>query len=156
VEKKTPSQDSLQATYTTHENRIIFAHQSTTQIKGKMYFDIDSYTILVDNCCTRSITTSLKDYINAPQDTTIRIKGYNGVSTKPTKVGTVQWSWVDDTGKSHTFSIPDTYYSPDAETRLLSPQHWASTLGKGRDTHCTTYHDAIILQWGQHKRTIPI
>jgi hypothetical protein len=135
--------------------RTIYAYQSTTQHKGKMHFDTDSYTILVDNCCSRSITNSLKDYIDPPTDTTIKIKGCNGVSTKPTKVGTVQWSWEDDTGKSHTFNIKDTYYSPEAETRLLSPQHWATALGKGRDTHCMTYHDAIILKWGQNKKTIP-
>ena len=141
---------------TANPPRIIYAYQSTNQHKDRLRFDTDSYTILVDNCCSRSITNSLKDYIDPPTDTTTKIKGYNGVSTKPTKVGTVQWSWEDDTGQSHTFHIKDTYYSPDAETRLLSPQHWASALGKGRDTHCMTYHDAIILTWGQNKKTIPI
>jgi hypothetical protein len=111
-----------------------------------MHYDTDSYSILVDNCCTRSITTSLNDYIDTPADTTIRIKGYNGIMAKPTKVGTVQWKWDVDTGKTHAFITPETYYSPDAETRLLLPQHWATSVGKDRATKCTTYHEAIVLK----------
>jgi len=125
--------------------------------KRKMvHFDSDTVNILVDNCYTRSITNTLEDFIDIPSDASVKIKGYNGVSTKPNKVGTVQWKWDDDDGNAHTFHIPGTFYSPDAETRLLSPQHWASTLTVDRSTKCTTYHDAIVLQWGHHKRTIPI
>ena len=32
-----------------------------------MHFDSDSYDILVDNCCSRSITNDLKDYIKPPK-----------------------------------------------------------------------------------------
>ncbi len=87
-----------------------------------------------------------------------KIKGYNGLSNKPLQVGTVKWPIKDDTGKVHNFLLPNTYYAPDAETRLFSPQHWAQTLNNGRQTNCITYHDAIILQWdnGQYKKTIPI
>jgi hypothetical protein len=42
--------------------------------------------------------------------------------------------------------LPNTYYSPSVETRLLSPQHWAQTRKKGRDSYCVTYHDAIIMR----------
>jgi len=54
--------------------------------------------------------------------------------------------------------LPDTYYSPEAESRLLSPQHWAQIASNGRGTRCLTYHDSIVLQWDnrKHKRTIPI
>jgi hypothetical protein len=44
---------------------------------------------------------------------------------KNKKIGTVQWNIQDDKGKMHTITLPGTYYIPDAEIRMLSPQHWA-------------------------------
>jgi hypothetical protein len=85
------------------------------------------------------------------------IKGFNG-ATATTKVGTVRWQIQDDTGRTHTLILPETYYSASVQTRLLSPQHWAQTAKQGRGTKCTTYHDSIILSWnqGKFKRTIPL
>jgi hypothetical protein len=47
--------------------------------------------------------------------------------------------------------LPNTYYSPSVETRLLSPQHWAQVRNKGRDTYCVAYHDAIIMRGNKEK-----
>ena len=63
-------------------------------------------------------------------------------------MGTVEWKIKDDNGKVHNFILPNTYYSSSVETRLLSPQHWAQTRKKGRDTYCVTYHDLI---WNKDK-----
>jgi hypothetical protein len=84
-------------------------------------------------------------------------KGFNGHTTQ-TKVGTVRWRIHDDGGRIHNIILPNTYYSSHAESRLLSPQHWAQIAKNGRGTKCTTYHDAIILEWDNRrfKRTIPI
>jgi hypothetical protein len=49
-------------------------------------------------------------------------------------------------GKVHSFILPNTYYSPSVETRLLLPQHWTKIRKKGRDSYCITYHDAIIMR----------
>jgi hypothetical protein len=69
-------------------------------------------------------------------------------------VGTVKWKIKDDKGKIHNFILPNTYYSSSVETRLLSPQHWAQTRKKGRDSYCITYHDAIIMRWNKDKYQI--
>ncbi len=69
-------------------------------------------------------------------------------------VGTVKWKIRDDNGKVHNFILPNTYYSSSVETRLLSPQHWAQTRKKGRDSYCVTYHDAIIMRWNKDKYQI--
>jgi hypothetical protein len=69
-------------------------------------------------------------------------------------VGTVKWKIKDDKGKVHSFILPNTYYSPSVETRLLSPQHWAQTRKKGRYSYCITYHDAIIMRWNKDKYQI--
>jgi hypothetical protein len=69
-------------------------------------------------------------------------------------VGTVKWRVKDDNGKIHSIRLPNTYYSPSVETRLLSPQHWAQVRGIKRDTYCVTYYDAIIMRWNKDKYQI--
>ncbi len=125
--------------------------------KPMMHFDTDSYDILVDNCCSQSITNSLQDFVRPPTLSEMRIRGFNGHTTQ-TKVGTVKWLIHEDEGRLHSIILPNTYYSPHAESRLLSPQHWAQIARNGRGTKCTTYHDASILEWDnkKYKRTIPI
>ena len=83
-----------------------------------MHFDTDSYDILVDNCCSQSITNNLQDYIKPPKLSDMRIKGFNGTTTK-TRVGTVRWRIHDDEGRIHCILLPNTYYSPHAESRLI-------------------------------------
>jgi hypothetical protein len=143
---------------TTSHIPMIEARTTTKRQVRRLFFDTDSFPILVDNCCSRSITNNIKDFIDPPRDTMTKINGYNGLSNKPLQVGTVKWPIRDDKGKVHDFLLPNTYYAPDAETRLFSPQHWAQTLNNGRQTNCITYHDATILQWenGRYKKTIPI
>jgi len=121
----------------------------------RVHFDMISYEILVDNCCSKSITNCLEDFVAPPRSSSIIIKGFNG-ATATTKVGTVQWRLQDDTGQVHTITFPETYYSESVEKRLLSPQHWAQVAKQGKGTKCTTYHDCIDLSWGkgQYKKTI--
>jgi hypothetical protein len=121
--------------------------------KTRLVFDSDSYDILIDNCCSHTLTNDLKDYIEPPIKSKVKIRGYNG-STNSTRVATVKWKIKDDNGKVHNFILPNTYYSPSVETRLLSPQHWAQVRNKGRDTYCVTYHDAIIMRWNKDKYQI--
>jgi len=119
--------------------------------KIRMEFDTNSFDILIDNCCSHTLTNDINDYIEPPVKSSMRVRGYNG-STNSTMVGTVKWKIKDDNGK--VFILPNTYYSSSVETRLLSPQHWAQTRKKGRDSYCVTYHDAIIMRWNKYKYQI--
>jgi hypothetical protein len=119
----------------------------------RMEFDTDSFDILIDNCCSPTLTNDINDYVEPPVKSTVRVRGYNG-STSSTMVGTVKWKIKDDKGKVHSFILPNTYYSPSVETRLLSPQHWAQIRKKGRDSYCITYHDANIMRWNKDKYQI--
>jgi hypothetical protein len=143
--------------YIQEMHKTIEARSTRKKSKPIMHFDTDSYDILVDNCCSQSITNSLQDFIKPPRSSDMKIKGFNGHTTQ-TKVGTVRWRIHDDGGRIHDIILPNTYYSAHAESRLLSPQHWAQVANNGRGTRCTTYHDAIILEWNdqEFKRTIPI
>jgi hypothetical protein len=121
-----------------------FSMHSTTPTPHRVHFDSDSYDIFVDNCCSKSITNCLDDFLEPPRPSNLLIKGFNGATTT-TKVGTVQWPLQDDTGRVHRITLPHTYYSRHAEHRLLSPQHWAQVANQGKGTRCITYHDSILL-----------
>jgi hypothetical protein len=118
---------------------VIEARPAVEKTDGtRLNFDTDSYDILIDNCCSHTLTNDIKDYIEPPVKSEVRVRGYNG-STNSTM---------------HNFILPNTYYSSSVETRLLSPQHWAQVRDKGRDTYCVTYHDAIIMRWNKDKYQI--
>ena len=76
----------------------------------RAHFDTDSYDMLIDNCCSHSITNSLEDYITPPKPSKVIIKGFNGHKTS-TMVGTVKWTILDDNHQEHTIILPETYYS---------------------------------------------
>ena len=83
-----------------------------------MEFDTDSFDILIDNCCSHTLTNDINDYIEPPVKSSVTVRGYNG-STNSTMVGTVKWKIKDDKGKVHSFILPNTYYSPSVETRII-------------------------------------
>jgi hypothetical protein len=82
----------------------------------RMEFDTDSFDILIDNCCSHTLTNDINDYIEPPAKSSVRERGYNG-STNSTMVGTVKWKIKDDNGKVHNFILPNTYYSSSVKTR---------------------------------------
>jgi hypothetical protein len=117
-------------------------------------FQPGHYEIYVDNCASRSITNDLGDFIDDPIPSDVKIVGTNGVS-KGTLMGTVQWTIEDDQGRVHGIKIPNTLYSANNRSRLLSPQHWSQEAKDKypirNGTWCATLDDRVILFWGQQK-----
>lgn len=152
VVNKSYSEGAVVFTSTTISNTI---EASKTKPVG-IRFDTDSFKIKIDNCCTRSISPSLDDFIGPM--TTVHgkaIRGFGGTTTPIKHTGTVRWLVDDDEGISREILIPNSYHVPDAPSRLLSPQHWAQ---EARDsspspngTWCATYADSIVLHWNQRK-----
>lgn len=121
-------------------------------------FDTDSFRIKVDNCCTRSITPHMTDFVGPVTEIhNAAIRGFNGGTSKIKHTGTVRWYVDDDSGVRRELLIPNTYHVPEAPTRLLSPQHWAQQMKDNvpepRGTWCATYDTEIVLQWNQRKHT---
>jgi hypothetical protein len=86
-------------------NLMLAMASANAHIKPKLAFDSDSFDILVDNCSSQSITNNLTDYIEPLSDSDMKIRGFNGATTT-TKVGTVAWTILDDTGQAHTIKTP--------------------------------------------------
>ncbi|KAL7561622.1 hypothetical protein ACA910_001490 [Epithemia clementina (nom. ined.)] len=136
--------------------------QTPTNATTKCSMDSDSVELTIDNCCSTSITNSIKDFVSPPKAIKGRVRGLSGAPVQATHVGTVLWRIEDDTGQVHNILLRGTYLVPKAPTRLLAPQHWAQTT---RDhapiqegTGCLTTSKEIILFWKQrqHRKTIPL
>ena len=124
-------------------------------------FNTDSDPIGIDNRCTACISHRIDDFEGVIQDSNRVIKGFGGATTGKVKIGTIVWNWCDDKGEKHRFKIPNSYYVPSGNVRLLSPQHWAKTqttkTTKG-GTGETTNRESTTLFWheGKNKLTVPL
>ena len=125
-------------------------------------FDTDAKPIGVDNRCSACISPYIEDFIGPLEDTNKTIKGFAGARTNNPKTGTLRWQWSDDSGKMHTFEIPNSYYVPACELRLLSPQHWAQTRTPvdRATTRCITSSVNVYLRWTKgdenYELTLPL
>jgi hypothetical protein len=134
---------------------------ATIATERKTQFDTDSETIGIDNRCSGCISHVRDDFVGELRRTDRVVKGFAGTKTTNVQVGTLRWSWEDELGRKHTFTIPNSYYVPDGRVRLLSPQHWSQTqtTGPQRD-QCGEYTNGreCVLFWGggKHKMRIPL
>ena len=127
-------------------------------------FDSDSVPIRIDNCCSRTISCSMKDFDTSTLTPTSNqyIKGFGHTNTEITHTGTIIWKVRDDMGYIKTINIPHSLYVPTGETRLLLPQHWAQETitdnPNDKDVWCATFQNRVVLHWdkGTTTKTIPI
>ena len=96
------------------------------------------------------------------EDTNKTIKGFAGARTNNPKIGTLRWQWSDDSGKMHSFEIPNSYYVPACELRFLSPKHWAQTRNPVHraTTRFITSSVNVYLRWTKgdenYELTLPL
>jgi hypothetical protein len=135
-----------------------------TNYSTAVRFDTDSFPVKIDNCCTQTMSGFKADFI---PETLVAIQGKHVIGFANTKTmithkGTITWQIADDEGATHDISIPNSYYVPGCDIRLLSPQHWSQeandNLPASDGTWCATYRDRVVLQWSQlrYKKTLKI
>lgn len=126
-------------------------------------FDSDSIPVKIDNCCTQSMSGFEQDFMIGTLKRVTNdehVYGFADSKTPITHRGTIIWKVTDDEGIERDICIPNSYYVPNCNARLLSPQHWAQELNdnfpKHDGTWCATYKDRVILYWKQQqiKKTI--
>ena len=132
----------------------VLAMQARTAIatERSVRFDTDSSLVGIDNRCSGCISHMNEDFIGELKPSNRVVKGFGGSRTTDVHVGTIRWSWEDDAGCKSTFEIPNSYYIPDGNVRLLSPQHWAqSQTGNNRNcrSSCGEHTNATecVLYW---------
>ena len=129
---------------------------ATTTYHSIKPFDSDAESIGIDNRASACISHDITDFVGDLIDTKRTIIGYHGTKTSHLKKGTLRWKWTDDEGLSHIHSIPNSYYSPEGNCRLLSPQHWAQACKQG--AHSITTEKDVTLVWGdgKYRKTVPL
>lgn len=131
-----------------------------TQSRESVYFDADSFQILVDNGASFCMTNNKAHFVDRPMAINESVEGIG--ATAATLIGTVEWKWEDDLGRIHTKRIPNTRYVSTLPFCLLSPQHLARELQDHHPTSegvgCITLSTTMELFWDQRqfKRTIPL
>jgi hypothetical protein len=96
-------------------------------VNSTVRFDTDSVPVKIDNCCTQTMSGYLEDFIPSTLNkvSNKHVHGFAKTRSVITHQGTVRWGITDDMGKRHYIHIPNLYYVPGCELRLLSPQHWS-------------------------------
>lgn len=94
---------------------IVLAMQANATIatERKAQFDTDSETIGIDKRCSGCISHVKDDFVGKLRPTDRVLKGFAGTKTTNVQIGTLRWSWEDEMGRKHTFTIPNCYYVPD-------------------------------------------
>ena len=144
----------------------ILAMQASATIakEREVRFDTDSSHIGVDNRCSACISHDATDFeIGTLKPCNRIVKGFGGSRVTNVQVRTLNWRWEDDNGVSTTFRIPNSYYVPEGNVRLLSPQHWAQTQAATRQSRGKygerTDGNECVLYWdnaGKRQRRIPL
>ena len=116
-------------------------------------FETDSGPVGIDNRCNGCMSNKSSEFNGKLRPVKQVRKGFGGSRTYNVMVGTLKWKVEDDSGKVHTFRIPNYYYVPDEGVRLFRPQHWTKTqkdwkLTQGKSS--TTLSDRVTLFWHQH------
>ena len=73
------------------------AYSAVPSARACTKLDTESYLVAVDNCCSYSMSNSLKDFVGPLQSCCVTIKGVRGTNVI-TKIGTVSWSFCHDDG----------------------------------------------------------
>ena len=123
--------------------------------------DTDSQVVGVDNKCSACITNVRSDIPGEIVACNRSIRGFGGTKVWNVWMGTIKWDIEDDEGVTHTHIIPNSYYIPQGQLRLLSPQHWAqSRAGKDKTggAGAETMAVSCKLFWNNEQvcKTIPI
>ena len=123
-------------------------------------FDSDAKQIGIDNRCSACISHDINDFVGPVVKSNKVIKSFGGQKHMNVYNGTIVWSWTSDDGVRTKFKIPNSYYVPEGKSRLLSPQHWASsqppsTFNDGK-WYSSTHSDRCVLHYCGRKLTVPI
>ena len=111
--------------YVLHKNKLLLTGERK---KGQLWYlkpmkSGDKHT--VNEIENKSETTSITktSYLDMPMlnyiSSVYQANRYN------VTMGTIKWKVEGDSGKVHTFRIPNSYYVPDGGVRIFSHQHWA-------------------------------
>jgi hypothetical protein len=137
---------------------ILAMESSANKSERSSVLDTDSKAIGIDNRCSAYLSGFTDDFVGELTPTDKIIKGFGGTQTKNVFCGTALIRIEDDSGRVHTFKLPNSYYVPGCNVRLLSPQHWSQQLRRQKrgPAFSTTTEKEVVLSAKDFTKTIPL
>jgi hypothetical protein len=104
---------------------------AASAFEGTTAFDSDSKQVAIDNCSSRSLTTSRKDFVPGMiRKCNVAVSGVGGQIRCKIK-GTVCWTFEDDQGRPHDFLLPNTPMCEGLNPPTTVPTTLGTRGGKG-------------------------
>ena len=123
-------------------------------------FDTDAAPVSINNQASGCISNVSTNFIGPLTPSNQKIEVFGGTKTMNIQVGTLRWKWLDDQGVETKFDIPNSYYIPDGDVCLLSPQRWAKavqdTTPGGTRYQMFANHMTLFWDGRKHQLTIPL
>jgi hypothetical protein len=144
---------------------IAMSAEDTEATSRRARFDTDSVKWGIDNRASYCISHDKKDFVGPLTRVPKSIVTFGGRKIDEVYRGTIRFRWEDDDGKVHTRDIPGSYYVPQGNTRLFSPQHFCQIVDNRYQNNdptvepiCETTSSKIVLRWNRrrHTKTIAI
>ena len=73
-----------------------------------------------------------------------------GKTSIPAGIGTVKWTWKDDTGQNHTHHLTEVLYFPTSPVNILSITALADQLNDDHGTGIDTRRRSSRPYWNNH------
>ena len=117
-----------------------------------VHFDTDTAFVVCDNsanthiCNDKELFTELQ-----PIGDTCHVATIGGKNSKPSGIGTVKWSWLDDTGVKHEYTLSNVYFFPGSPVNILSVTEFVKQLKDSQGTGIDTKASHSRFYWENNK-----
>ena len=112
--------------------------EKVKQSNGNCLFDTDGDSIVCDNSVNTHICKNRDMFVDFKETTVGMVATIGGKLNRPAGIGTVEWKWKDDYGKTHTYCLEQVLYFPQSPINIMSVTEFARQLddkdGTGIDT----------------------
>ena len=121
-------------------------------VEKSVHFDTDTTFVVCDNsanthiCNDRELFTELQPVKDIRYVATI-----GGRNSKPSGIGTVKWSWLDDNGRKHEYKLDNVYFFPGSPLNILSVTEFAKHLDDSQGTGIDTKASSSRFYWDNDK-----
>jgi hypothetical protein len=114
-------------------------------------FDTDADFVVCDNSANTHICNNKAMFVTFEETTKGMVATIGGKLNRPGGIGTVEWTWKDDTGESHTERLDNVLFFPQSPINIMSVTEFAKQLDDEEGTGIDTKMKYSRFYWKQNK-----
>ena len=123
------------------------------QSNGNFLFDTDANFVVCDNSANTHICKDREMFVTFKETTSGMVATIGGKLNQPSGIGTVEWTWKDDNGVSHTNRLEKVLYFPQSPINIMSVTEFARQLGDEEGTGIDTKMKYSRFYWNNNKHS---